>query len=573
MSASRDPSATSLALFGPFPKPDNGLQADVYLRQQILLTKQQLQMGLINTLAALLVGVTAWGSTSPYIVGGWAGFVALLGLFQVYTSWLKRNRPEPKSVSGNYLRKAEYASVFAGILWGATGWLFGATSGDNDLSLFLFVMHAGMAAGVTSIITPLPRHVLRFSIPCLLSPMLAIFTYSGDFALPVTIMSVLLLIALTNSSVMSYRQFKASIARTYETMEAKNTLSNAINASNDAFALYGPDGELILANERHKDCFAADIKREFFGAVTETARTVRHQNLWLLRSVREVASGGTVIVHTDVSGMKMRERELVEARREAEEADQAKGRFLSTMSHELRQPLHVIIGNSTLMATGSLVELQPSEVQEYADDIYANGQHLLRLIDDIIDYSKVGLGRFMLKPSRIDLRSMIAKSVSLAANFEGVRDLSALDISLSSKLGDLFVDEFVTQRILISLLSNAFRHGGSDPRLVIKARLDAQNRPYISIRDFGPGLSEDDLEQVFEPFYQKDNSLSRETSGAGLGLTLCRHLARLQEGDIVLTSRLGAGTNATVILPASSYVGAPSDPASAPEDMPVEQTA
>ena len=127
-------------------------------------------------------------------------------------------------------------------------------------------------------------------------------------------------------------------------------------------------------------------------------------------------------------------------------------------------------------------------------------------------------------------------------------------MSVSSNLRDLYIDEFVTQRILISLLSNAFRHAGDDPRLVIKGRLDGKGRPYISIRDFGPGLSDDDLERVFEPFYQKDNSLSRESSGAGLGLTLCRHLARLQDGDVILKSRLGAGTSATLVFPTGSYI-------------------
>lgn len=530
-------------------------------------------MGLINSLAALLVAVTAWGSNSPYVVGGWTGIVVLLGIIQVYGSWRKRYSPEPKSVSGGYLKKAEYASIFAGLLWGSTSLLFSAPSGGSELTLFLYVMHAGMAAGVASIITPLPRHVLRFSIPCLMSPTFAFVTYEGEFALPVTIMSVLLLIALTNSSIMSYKQFKASIARAYETLQATNTLSKAINASNDTFAFYGRDGKLVLANDRHKDYFSTDLKRDFFGAVTDGSRTVRHKDRWLLRSVRDVESGGTVIVHTDVTGLKQRERELVEARREAEEADQAKGRFLSTMSHELRQPLHVIIGNSTLMSSGSLVELKPHEVQEYADDIHAHGEHLLRLIDDIIDYSKVGLDRFRLKPSRIDLRSMIAKAVSLAAQFEGVRDYSSLDVSVSPKLRELFIDEFVTQRILISLLSNAFRHSGDDPRLAIKAHLDDNGRPYISIRDFGPGLSEDDLKRVFEPFYQKDNSLSRETSGAGLGLTICRHLARLQDGDVVLKSRIGAGTNATVILPATSYLDPDVQEETGIEENAIEKTA
>lgn len=554
MKIARDPSATFMALFGPFGKPADGAQADVYLAQQLLLTKQQLPMGFINSLAAILIGFTVWGSSKPWIVLSWTGVVVAIGLFQMYTSWRMRKLPEPKSVSGSYLRKGEYASLIAGILWGGTGFLFGFASGDTTLMLFLFVMHAGMAAGVVSLITPLPRHTVRFVFPCLLPSIMAVFVYDGDFALALSVMGGLFFMALANSSLMSYNQLKANINRTHETLMAKNTLSNAINASHDAFAFFGPDGSLVLANDRHRALFESQLTRDTFGNSEQGVRTIRQGSHWLLRSVHEVESGGSVVVHTDVTAMKARERELVDARREAEEADEAKSRFLSTMSHELRTPLNVIIGYSTLMSTSSKVELSRKEITDYADGIQQSGDHLLRLVDDIIDYSKVGLGRFLVEPHRVDLRSVLAKSISLAASFEGIKDLSILDVSVSPKLQYLLVDEFVCQRILISLLSNAFRFRETDPRLVIRARLDEAGRPFISIRDFGPGIPQDELDHVFEAFYQTDGGLARDTNGAGLGLTLCRHLARLHDGDVILKSRVGVGTTATLVLPASSYV-------------------
>ena len=554
MKTARDPSATFMALFGSFGKPADGAQADVYLAQQLLLTKQQLPMGFINTLAAILIGFTVWGANEPWIVLSWTGIVAAIGLFQVYSSWRMRNLPEPKSVSGAYLRKGEYASLIAGILWGGTGFLFGFESGDTTLMLFLFVMHSGMAAGVVSLITPLPRHTVRFVFPCLLPSIMAVFVYNGDYALALSVMGTLFFMALANSSLMSYNQLKANISRTHETLMAKNTLSNAINASHDAFAFFGPDGTLVLANDRHRALFETQLTRDTFGNSEQGVRTIRQGSHWLLRSVHEVDSGGSVVVHTDVTTMKARERELVDARREAEEADEAKSRFLSTMSHELRTPLNVIIGYSTLMSTSSKVELSRKEITDYADGIQQSGDHLLRLVDDIIDYSKVGLGRFLVEPHRVDLRSVLAKSISLAASFEGIKDLSILDVSVSPKLQYLMVDEFVCQRILISLLSNAFRFREKDPRLVIRARLDEAGRPFISIRDFGPGIAEDELDRVFEAFYQSDGGLARDSDGAGLGLTLCRHLARLHDGDVVLKSRVGVGTTATLVLPASSYV-------------------
>lgn len=519
---------------------------------QAQLVRLLIPMALVNILNSLVVAFAYTDVRGAYVAYAWAGLICMFATMQIVKGRQLSKRFSPTHSKGSMLRRAEWTSCLLGLLWGMTSFLFASESHLENM--FLNIVVVGMGAGTAAMLGPLCRLSARF-IVCSVPLVFAANIYTDfPFALETGALVTALVLALVIGASRNAFHFREMVRREVYARRAETDLNSAINASNDAFALYGANGELVLANARHNGLYDSSVSRDYFGSVTAETRAVRHKDHWLLRSVRDVETGGTVVVHTDVTTMKTRERELVEARREAEEADEAKGRFLSTMSHELRQPLHVIIGNATLMSSGSLVDLSRAEVQDYADDIHQSGEHLLRLIDDIIDYSKVGLGRFMLKPDRMDLRAMIAKAVQLAANFEGVKDLSVLDVSVSPRLRDLHVDEFVCQRILISLLSNAFRFGGPDPRLTIKARLDDSGRPYVSIRDYGPGISDTDLERVFEPFYQKDDSLSRDASGAGLGLTLCRHLARLHDGDVVLNSRLGAGTNATLILPQASYV-------------------
>ena len=148
---------------------------------------------------------------------------------------------------------------------------------------------------------------------------------------------------------------------------------------------------------------------------------------------------------------------------------------------------------------------------------------------------------------------------SLAASFEHLKNLSDIDVQVSPKLGYLRIDEAVCQRIIMNLLTNALRFRGNDQRVIIRAGLQSDGAPFIAIRDFGAGIPESELERVFEAFYQRDNGLNRGYGGTGLGLTLCRHLARLHDGDVVLKSRVGVGTTAMLILPPSTHKPASED--------------
>ncbi|MEM9937785.1 MAG: ATP-binding protein [Pseudomonadota bacterium] len=547
-----DPSGTLQALIGRFPAPTDDVQADIYREQHMLLTGQLLPMALINVMAGLLVVAAVYDDVGLLTSAAWLSVIVVGSAFQL-VGWTKhRKTAPPERVNGGYLRKSEWGCLIAGSVWGMCAVLFSAD--DPDQAYFLYFMQGGMSAGVVSLLSPLPRHVVRFIVPCLLPTILAPIFASSDFVVVTSIMLMVFLVALLNSSFVSYRMLMATVSRTRESLTARKNLVDAIEATNDAFAFYGDDGKLILANQRHHDLIGDDMEALAHLEDSYGVETIKRDGRWLLQSRHKIPEGGVVLVHTDVTALKMRERELVEARKEAEEADQAKSRFLSTMSHELRTPLNIILGFSRLMASDSKVKLNWEEVAEYSDSINESGTHLLHLIDDIIDYSKVGLDRFLLEPAPLDIRTLLSKTVALAANFEHIKDLSDFDVQVSPALGMIRVDEAVCQRIIMNLLNNAIQFRGADRRVIVRAGLNSEGCPFVAVRDFGNGISENELERVFDAFYQSDNGLDRGSGGTGLGLTLCRHLARLHDGDILLKSRVGVGTTAMFVLPRDAHL-------------------
>ncbi|MGB3627089.1 MAG: ATP-binding protein [Henriciella sp.] len=554
MMQDRDPSASLRGLVGRLPRPASSLQEDVYREQQMILVKHQLMMGGMNIFNGMLVAVGAATKVPLAHAALWFLPILLIGGMQIL-SWFKlRNLPAPKKVSGGYLRKAEYGAILLGIIWGSAS-VFLSAGGDAAHAIFIWMMQAGMAAGSTSILAAVPRVSSRFAFACLIPVTVINFARGGDYALTIATLALVFLAALIHGSINSYGQLKSMISTVHSSREAREKLADAIDSSNDAFAFYDDESQLLLANKRHKDWFGVD--RPDFQKGEESVPVLLKSGRWLMRSSRETGEGGAVVVHTDITTLKTRERELIEAQREAVDADAAKSRFLSTMSHELRTPMNIILGFSKLMNGDSKLRLSENEIREYADNIHTSGTHLLRLINDIIDYSKVGLDRIAINPVEVETERLLTESITLAAGFENKSTLDTFDVAVSSKLSRLMVDETAIKRVLINLITNAIRFNRHDKKVVIRAGLDADGAPFIAIRDFGRGIPENKLERVFEAFYQGDNELDRSHGGTGLGLTLCRHLARLMSGDVILKSRLGVGTTAILCLPKSILLDVP----------------
>lgn len=537
---------------GRLPAPADSLQQDVYREQQLTVVRHQLSMGLINIFNGMLVAAGAATKVPLTNVLIWYTPIFLMGLVQIL-SWLKmRNAPPPKRVTGSYLRKAEIATLFVGTVWGSAS-LFLSGDGEAAHLIFVWMMQAGMAAGLTSLLSPVPRITARFAFACLIPVTVINFARGGDYSLTIAILGLVFLAALVHGSINSYEQLRSIVATVHESRQARENLADAIESSNDAFAFYNSDEQLLIANARHRHWFGNDKPQ--FQTGEESVPVLLKNGRWLMRSSRETGKGGAVVVHTDITALKTRERELIEAQREAVEADAAKSRFLSTMSHELRTPMNIILGFSKLMKGDSKIRLSETDIREYSDNIHTSGTHLLKLINDIIDYSKVGLDRIAINPTEVDTKALLTEAITLAAGFENQSTLDTFDVAVSSKLSTLMADETALKRILINLITNAIRFNREGKKVIIRAGLDAEGQPFIAVRDFGCGIAESKLERVFEAFYQGDSNLDRQYGGTGLGLTLCRHLARLLSGDVELKSRLGVGTTAVLTLPKSALVG------------------
>jgi cell cycle sensor histidine kinase DivJ len=254
-----------------------------------------------------------------------------------------------------------------------------------------------------------------------------------------------------------------------------------------------------------------------------------------------------VAVMRDVTERKAQERELQEARAEAERANSAKGRFLATMSHELRTPLNAIIGFSDMLINEREMALGVDRRREYARLINESGQHLLAVVNDILAMSKLETGEFEIRPEPFALAGVITSSCNLLllkAQDSGVE----LAIDVDPALPEINADKRALKQILINLISNAVKFTDRGGHVTVSARPEGAN-VLICVEDNGIGIREDDLPHVGDPFFQSGDSYDRRHDGTGLGLSIVKGLVGLHGGDMSIVSRIGAGTRVAVRLP------------------------
>jgi two-component system, cell cycle sensor histidine kinase DivJ len=254
-----------------------------------------------------------------------------------------------------------------------------------------------------------------------------------------------------------------------------------------------------------------------------------------------------VAVLRDVTARKGQEQALEDARGEAERASAAKSRFIATMSHELRTPLNAIIGFSSMLMKESQLPLDAASRSEYAGLINESGNHLLAIINGMLDISKIETDNFEIIPERCEPGQILAACcdlLALQARDAGV----ALDRAPVIDLPDVIADRRALTQILLNLVSNAIRFTDRDGKVTIGARADAGNISFV-IEDNGLGINEKDLARVGEPYFQAHASYDRRHGGTGLGLSIVKGLVRLHGGEVKISSRVGEGTRVVVCLP------------------------
>ena len=232
-----------------------------------------------------------------------------------------------------------------------------------------------------------------------------------------------------------------------------------------------------------------------------------------------------------------------------EAASRHKSEFLANMSHELRTPLNAVIGFSEVLQEQMFGELNDKQ-KEYVHDIHASGKHLLSLINDILDLSKIEAGKIELELSTFHLPSSLEGTMTLVRE-RATRHGIDVSLAVDGTLGDMVADERKVRQILLNLLSNAVKFTHDGGRVDVRADA-ADSVVQIAVRDTGIGIALQDQELIFEEFRQVGNDLFRKREGTGLGLTLARKFVELHGGRIWVQSELGKGSTFTFTLPLRS---------------------
>ncbi|NVK20132.1 MAG: HAMP domain-containing histidine kinase [Methylocystaceae bacterium] len=231
----------------------------------------------------------------------------------------------------------------------------------------------------------------------------------------------------------------------------------------------------------------------------------------------------------------------------AEASSRAKTDFLANMSHELRTPLNAIIGFSDFIRHEIRGPIEPAAYKNYVDDIHLSGKHLLKLINDILDISRIGSGEVRLSEEVFDLNQMLDDALRMMAPQAGRKS-----ITLKSELADnlrLKGDRRRIKQISLNMLSNAIKFSRDKAEVSVSAYKDAQGRLVMSFKDYGIGMSRDETESALTPFVQVQTSLSRQYEGTGLGLPLAKSLTQLHDGTLEIISEPGVGTEVIVTFP------------------------
>jgi len=366
-------------------------------------------------------------------------------------------------------------------------------------------------------------------------------------------------------------------------LTAESRLRDAIESLSEAFAIWDRNDRLLLCNRNYGEMFGVPRDELKPGAsrdeITKLIRQGVKQELapaggrfeaemkdgrWVQVCERRTTEGGTVVTGSDMTTLKRQqemrrdnEQQLEDLARKyelekirAETANRAKSEFLANMSHELRTPLNAINGFSEIMVGEMYGPLGDTRYRDYARDILNSGEHLLALINDILDMSKIEAGKLHLRFEPLSLEDVAEEAVRLV---KARADAVGVSIALNfPALPDIDADYRAVKQVLLNLLSNAVKYTPRDGSVTIsaEARTDPMGgRVCVSVKDTGIGIPQEDLQRLARPFEQVESHLARTTSGTGLGLALTKSLVEMHNGDLHLESTPGEGTTVSFVLP------------------------
>ena len=261
-------------------------------------------------------------------------------------------------------------------------------------------------------------------------------------------------------------------------------------------------------------------------------------------------------VEKDLALLEAREAEALsdEARRRAEAANLAKTRFLATMSHELRTPLNAVIGFSEIMQAEMFGPLGHEKYKSYLDDIHQSGSHLLKLINEILDLSRVEAGRYDMHEEPVDLAALAGEALQMVRPKADGKQLQT-QLLAERDLPRVFADERATRQVILNLVSNAVKFTPRNGAVTVKVGWTQGGGQYVTVCDTGPGIPDEEMRLVLSSFGQGSIALKVAEPGTGLGLPIVQAFMKMHDGKFELTSKLRRGTQATAIFPRRRVMG------------------
>jgi PAS domain S-box-containing protein len=380
---------------------------------------------------------------------------------------------------------------------------------------------------------------------------------------------------------------EASAAATAATQRAESEareLAFVVEAASDAVFVIDREGRILSANRRAHALFRrsdADLVAtpviDLFAP--ESQRVVRHQFDLLLRgdTAQAVSDGREVAAQTgsnghmallmtvgrigeagekfcvvlrDITAFKTQERELVAAKLQAERASRAKSDFLAKVSHEIRTPLNSIIGFSDVMIDERFGPIGNERYREYLKDIRASGEHVVSLLNDLLDLAKIEAGKLELNFVAVNLNEMIQACVMLMQP-QANREHIIIRTSLMSSVKPVIADAKSVRQIVLNLLSNSVKFTGAGGQVIVSTALGDDGAAMMRVRDTGIGMSESDLAAALEPFRQLATAARWGSAGTGLGLPLTKALVEANRASFAISSKINEGTLVEITFPPS----------------------
>jgi adenylate cyclase len=381
-----------------------------------------------------------------------------------------------------------------------------------------------------------------------------------------------------------------------EIREARSRLTDAIETISEGFSLYDADDKLIVCNRRYRELHPPDLERIIepgvsFETIIRAAaahgqikdaegnhdswiaeRLARHRapsythvqrrsdGRWIQVNERKTADGGVVAIYADITKLKQHEAELGAARDAAEEANRTKSSFLANMSHELRTPLNAIIGYSEVLQEDAADKGDNESIKDL-QRIESAGRHLLGLINNILDVSKIEAGKMDVFIEEVDLQGLAEEVLSIVKPLADKSE-NVIEVICPEGIGSFRSDRTKVKQCLLNLMSNANKFTSKGVLTLTVSRED-NSRHCFRVSDTGLGMTEEQQGRLFQAFSQADASTTKRFGGTGLGLAITKHFCTMLGGDVSVESTPGEGSTFTIRLPDQGASRAAMEPAAA----------